>query len=54
MGPALGAVMPPMAPLDAFCHALPKVELHVHLLGAVRPDSFAEMAARQGTGFTPA
>ena len=42
--------MPPMSPLDAFCHAIPKVELHVHLLGAVRPATFAEMARRQGAG----
>ena len=34
--------------LETFCHALPKVELHVHLLGAVRQTTFAEMAARSG------
>jgi adenosine deaminase len=34
--------------LETFCLALPKVELHVHLLGAVRPATFAEMAARAG------
>ncbi len=34
--------------LETFCLALPKVDLHVHLLGAVRPASFAEMAARSG------
>ena len=42
-----------MSPLDAFCHAIPKVELHVHLLGAVRPATFAEIARRQGAGLTP-
>jgi adenosine deaminase len=38
------------APLERFCHALPKVELHVHLLGAVRRDSFCEFATRAGLG----
>ncbi|MBY0335405.1 MAG: adenosine deaminase [Acetobacteraceae bacterium] len=35
--------------LDRFCHAIPKVDLHVHLLGAVRPATFAELAARPGS-----
>jgi adenosine deaminase len=34
--------------LESFCLALPKVDLHVHLLGAVRQSTFAEMAARSG------
>ena len=34
--------------LETFCLALPKVDLHVHLLGAVRRASFSEMAARCG------
>ncbi len=34
--------------LETFCHALPKVDVHVHLLGAVRQPTFAEMAARCG------
>lgn len=38
--------------LAEFCRAIPKVELHVHLLGAIRLDTLAEMAARQGTGYT--
>ncbi len=36
----------------AFCRAIPKVELHVHLLGAIRLETLAEMAGRQGAGFT--
>ncbi|MDB5413971.1 MAG: add [Rubritepida sp.] len=36
--------------LDTFCLALPKVDLHVHLLGAVRQSTFAEMAAGCGIG----
>lgn len=42
-----------MMDLPAFCRLLPKVELHVHLLGAIRLDTLAEMAGRQGAGFTP-
>jgi len=38
--------------LSEFCRRLPKVELHVHLLGAIRLDTLAEMAARQGAGFS--
>jgi adenosine deaminase len=37
-----------MDALRRFCLALPKVDLHVHLLGAVRPATFAELAARPG------
>ena len=39
--------------LRDFCRRLPKVELHVHLLGAIRLGTLAEMAARQGAGYTP-
>ena len=42
-----------MTRLAAFCRALPKVELHVHLLGAIRLETLAELAARQGAGYTP-
>ena len=38
------------APLERFCRALPKVELHVHLLGAVQRETFVEFAARAGLG----
>lgn len=34
--------------LHAFCHALPKLELHCHLLGAIRQDTFHELARRSG------
>ncbi len=37
-----------MDALDQFCRAIPKVELHVHLLGATLPATFAEWAARAG------
>jgi len=40
------------ADLHAFCQALPKVELHCHLLGAIREATFRELAQRQG-GITP-
>ncbi len=39
--------------LAEFCRRLPKVELHVHLLGAIRLETLAEMAQRQGAGYTP-
>ena len=38
--------------LSEFCRAIPKVELHVHLLGAIRLETLGEMAQRQGAGFT--
>lgn len=39
----------PAAPeLERFCRAIPKVELHCHLLGAIRPATFHELAAREG------
>ncbi len=48
----------PMSPvpaeLQAFFRALPKVELHCHLLGAVRRQTFAELAFRPGSPVTAA
>lgn len=38
----------PDDPLDRFLHAIPKVELHCHLLGAVRHATFKELARRAG------
>jgi adenosine deaminase len=35
-------------PLHIFTHALPKVELHCHLLGTVRRATFAALSQRQG------
>lgn len=40
-----------MSTLAAFCRAMPKVELHVHLLGAIRLDTLEELALRQGAGY---
>ncbi|MBL8378252.1 MAG: adenosine deaminase [Burkholderiales bacterium] len=37
----------PDDPLLAFSRALPKVELHCHLLGAVRRDTFTELVRRE-------
>ena len=34
--------------LDEFIHALPKVELHVHLEGSIRPSTLLTLAARNG------
>jgi adenosine deaminase len=34
--------------LDAFCRAIPKAELHVHLLGTIRPDTFVALARAAG------
>lgn len=35
-------------PLDAFLRAIPKVELHCHLFGTVRHDTFADLNRRAG------
>ena len=35
-------------PLHTFTHALPKVELHCHLLGTVRRETLAALSERQG------
>src|SRR5205085_7283335 len=35
--------------LDDFLYALPKVELHCHLFGTVRHDTFAELNRRAGS-----
>ncbi len=37
----------------AFFHAIPKVELHCHLLGAVRHETFAALAAKHRAPFSP-
>ena len=36
-------------PLQVFTHALPKVELHCHLLGTVRRDTFTDLVRRAGS-----
>lgn len=36
--------MPDLESIDAFCRAIPKVELHCHLLGTVRPTTFKALA----------
>ena len=38
----------PADPLYTFLHALPKVELHCHLLGTVRRDTFTHLVRRAG------
>jgi adenosine deaminase len=38
----------------AFFHAIPKVELHCHLLGAVRHETFAALAAKHGAPYSRA
>ncbi len=40
-------------PIDAFVDALPKVELHVHLVGSISPATVAELAARTPGGPVP-
>src|SRR3569623_1317742 len=40
--------MPRMPALEAFLHALPKVELHCHLFGTVRKDTFLDLNRRAG------
>lgn len=35
--------------LPEFCHAMPKVELHVHLEGSIRPETVLKLAQRNGT-----
>jgi adenosine deaminase len=37
-----------MLDLDAFCRAIPKVELHCHLLGTIRPATFKALARGAG------
>jgi adenosine deaminase len=44
------APIPPA--LQRFCHAIPKVELHCHLLGTVRRATFIELAQRAGAPLT--
>ena len=39
--------------LPAFLHALPKVELHVHLVGSASVPTVLALAARHGAGTTP-
>ncbi|NQE50648.1 adenosine deaminase family protein [Herbaspirillum rubrisubalbicans] len=40
--------------LEQFVRALPKVELHCHLFGAVRRQTFSELSARAGHPLSPA
>ena len=41
--------MNPASPLDAFLHAIPKVELHCHLFGTVRHSTFSDLNRRAGS-----
>jgi adenosine deaminase len=36
----------PTPELTAFAHAIPKMELHCHLLGTVRKNTFIELVQR--------
>src|ERR671912_949373 len=38
----------PASPLESFLHAIPKAELHCHLFGTVRRDTFLALNARAG------
>ena len=42
------AATPPPGPLESFLRAIPKVELHCHLFGTVRHDTFADLNRRAG------
>ena len=42
------AATPPPGPLESFLRAMPKVELHCHLFGTVRHDTFADLNRRAG------
>ena len=44
----LPRMMPAPTSLDAFLHAIPKAELHCHLFGTVRHDTFATLNRRAG------
>ena len=44
----------PADPLYSFLHALPKAELHCHLLGTVRRDTFTHLVRRAGAAISDA
>ena len=44
----------PADPLYAFLHAMPKAELHCHLLGTVRRDTFTSLVRRAGAAISDA
>lgn len=48
-----GRRLDPSPALRAFVDALPKVELHLHLEGAVRPETLLALAERHGTTSLP-
>ncbi|QVQ50350.1 adenosine deaminase [Spiractinospora alimapuensis] len=45
--------MSDLAPIDAFVADLPKVELHVHLEGSMRPHTLMRLAAKHGVAGVP-